>query len=442
MNVLLLHPPDTHEVTPGRPDDYGKQARSYLPPLGLLYVASHIEKRHNTKVVDMCASRLTAGDVESVIGASNPGLIGIGCVITQWPSVLKLAERIRQSRPDIPIVVGGPNPTLYPKETLASEAIDFVICGHGQAPLMELCDCLEQDKSTEGIKGCYSRDQVAAGTTPERVIGNLEAFSFPNRAALPIQQYNVPFCPENPCTSMISSMGCCYRCAYCQCRNNKPVQVRSSESVCAEMEEIANIGIRSILFQDDLFTVNSRRVCELCESILEKEIKLHWTIKSRADRVDEQMLSLLRRAGCFNVHLGIESGNDKTLLRMQKDITSQQVRDAVRMIKQAGLGCTGNFMLGYPGESESDVRNTIAFASELSLDVCQFAITLELPGTELYAEAVSSGKRKGDVYRDFVLDPLQVDIERLYASDRLGEDKLKALMREAYATSRTLYQVK
>lgn len=440
MKILLLQPPSEGEVMLGFPRDYATKARSPLPPLGLLYLSSYLKAHHDVQVVDMSAQDLGTGDVGELIRRYRPGLVGISCVVTKWPPAREIARQVKLHDPGITVVAGGPNPTFYPLETLTCEHIDYVIRGSGLEAMRQLCDRLDAGRSGDDIADCFGRACAPSGQPAPPRYASLDDIPFPDRVALPIDLYQIPICPENPTTSILSSQGCYFRCAFCASKYNKPQIMRSFEKVVDEMEAIEGLGIRSVMFQDDLFTFKPERVRRLCEALIARGIGLHWTVKSRVDCLQEWMPTLMKEAGCFNVHFGIESGSDETLRRMSKNATVAQARAAVEMVKKAGLSCTGNFILGYPGEDEGDVYATLDFARELALDMTQFQIALDLPGTELYAEAVAAGRRPpGDLYRDFVLDPDHTDLSNLFASDRLGRDRLLQFQQEANAAFPTFY---
>jgi len=442
MKLLLIYPPSIRDVSRALPKDYDKNARSYLPPLGLLYLSSYLsDLGHDIRVIDMRAEEMVSKNVLPIIDNFHPDLIGVSCVTTSFLSVLDLAKTIKDYS-GIPIVLGGPSPTLYPRETLSYKEIEYVICGFGQVPLGELCNQISKGALISNILNCYTSDNLPIENNLLVRLPNPDTFPFPDRTAVPASLYTVPFCPENPTTSMISTIGCCFKCRFCNCKNNRPLQLRSPESVVHEMEEISQLGIRSVMFQDDLFTIQRRRTEKLCNLLSNQDFELHWCVKSRVDCLTPSLLRKMKKVGCFNVHFGIESGNDKTLLKMGKGTTVEQAMSAVQSVRDTGMSVTGNFMLGYPGENEKDVQNTISFAEQLKLDVSQFSITMDAPGTELYAEAEALGRRSGDVYRKFILDPENTDITHLFSSDTLDQNKLIELMEEAYSRVRTLYDVK
>jgi len=438
MKLLLIYPSAIRDMPRALPRNYDKEARTHLPPLGLLYLASYMrDQGHSVHVVDMKVQEQAPKDIIPVLENFQPDLIGISCITVNFLSVLDLINTIKRYK-DIPLVLGGPSPTLYPKETLQHKGIDYIICGSGQVPLGELCNQLEAGKSGIDISNCYSPGHLSSNICPPKLT-NPDNFPFPDRTALSIDSYSLPLCPENPTTSMISSIGCCFKCRFCDCKNNSPMRLRLPENVVREMEQVQQLNIRSIMFQDDLFTISSKRVEKLCNLIIERGLDLHWSVKSRIDCIEPLLLKLMKEAGCFNIHFGIESGNDKTLVRMNKGITTEQIRAVVQDTKDAGLSVTGNFMLGYPGENKEDVENTIAFAEELQLNISQFSITMDAPGTELYAEAISVGRRTSDVYQDFILNPETTDITDLFSSNLLDKETLLELMQQAYSRTRTLY---
>lgn len=446
MKILLIQPPNREEsMTELYPEGYAKKARSVLPPLGLLSLASHLKKRHDVVVLDMILTGQTVQDLPNILHTVKPDIIGITAIIGLWSSALRIIRAIKNLNPIIPVVVGGPNVTYYPEETFCHKEIDYLIVGCGQKPLMSLCDQLACGKSGEGIENCfaqgfrYDRFDVVYSKEYE-----LDKFPFPDRTFTPYRQYAVPFCPENPSTTMITSMGCPYRCAFCTTAR-PPVQIRTPQEIVEEMSTIHKLGIKSVLFQDELFTASDKRVREVCESLINSDIRLHWTIKSRIDRILPWMPELMKKAGCFNIHFGIESGNDVTLKRMKKGYTCDKIRNTIDVVRNAGLAVTGNFMLAYPGESAADIYQTIDFAKELNLNISQFSLTIDSPGSALFEEAIKVGRRTHNYLSEYVKhpDPANSGLPTVLfaASDRFSQEELHAFLEKAYQSTKTLYDI-
>ena len=447
MKVLLIHPPNDEEAMLGiYPDDYAKKARSVFPPLGLLYLASFLRKRHDVVVLDMILTGQTIDDLPEIIETVKPNMVGVTTVIGLWPSALKIFRKIKILDSSIHTVAGGPNVTYYPEETFCHKEIDYLIVGNGQKPLLELCDRLERGETGKGIENCFVQgvnyphfDVVYSAEHA------MDKFPFPDRTFTPYEQYFVPFCPENPSTTMITSMGCPCKCSFCPSLR-PPIQIRSAQSIIEELAEINRLGIKSVLFQDELFTINSERVREICEALINSNFRIHWTIKSRIDSIQPWMPGLMKKAGCFNIHFGIESGNDSTLKRMKKGYNCDKVRSTIDMVRKAGLSVTGNFMLAYPGESEDDIHQTIEFAKELNLDIAQFSLTVDLPGSELFDEAIKAGRRTHNYISKYVKHPNPgnsgLPTILFAASDRFSHEELQAFLEKAYASTKTLYDLK
>ena len=443
MRLLLMQPPNEEEGMTGLyPSGYTREARSVLPPLGLLSLASYLKEKHEVMVLDMILLDHSVENVPDILQTFKPDIVGVTAVIGLWASALEIVREVKRSNSSIYTVVGGPNATYYPEETLSHKEIDYVIVGNGQKPLMTLCDMLEIGKAGERIANCHGQGTIYSRFdcihSEDYAIGN---FPYPDRVFTQYKSYTVPFCPESPSTTMITSMGCPFRCAFCT-QNRPPIQLCSVRAVVDEMEEIEDLGIRSILFQDELFTLYRGRVRTVCEGLLERGIRINWTVKSRVSSLRPWMPGLMKQAGCFNIHFGIESGNDATLRHMNKGYTRENVVDVVKSVKKAGLSCTGNFMLAYPGETEEDILQTIAFAKELELDISQFSLTIDSPGSQLFEEALRMGRRTEDYFSEFTRYPDRgIPLEQFSASDRFSREQLQGFLDEAYASTRTLFDI-
>ena len=446
MKILLIQPPNQAEaMTELYPEGYAKKARSVMPPLGLLSLAGYLKTRHDVVVQDMILNEYGIKDIGKILEQTKPDMVGITSIIGLWSSVLKLFKEIKKIDSSIITVVGGPNATYFPEETLSHKEIDYMILGNGQLPLMQLCDRLEKKQIGSGIDNCFMQ---GINYTKYGVIYNsensLNNFPFPDRTFTPYNQYTVPFCPENPSTTMITSMGCPHRCEFCTTLR-PPLMIVPTEKIVEEMTEIYNLGIKSILFQDELFTVNKKRVNDICELLIDRNIKLHWSMKARIDSIKPGMSELMKQAGCFNIHFGIESGNNKTLLAMKKGYERDTIKKTIDLVKKAGLSVSGNFMLAYPGETKEDILQTIEFAKELDLNVSQFSLTIDSPGSRLFDGAIKSGRRTHNYLSDYVRHPdpdnSGLPTSLFSASDKFSQEELHSFLELAYSSTKTLFDI-
>lgn len=440
MRILLINPPELNEIKATK----SAHARNNLVTLGLLYLASHLKANHDVKVLDMSLLKQTTNELPGIIDGFKPNIIGITSVITLWGAVLDLIHAAKRHAPDVVTVVGGPNVSKYPAQTLSHKDVDYIIVGSGQKPMLELCNRLEKHEKDFKIENCYAqgREYSSLATVHSKEY-HIDNFPFPDRLATPYDRYYASISPENPTTSMITSMGCPYKCAYCSSRVEQAFELRKETRVVDEMAGIEQIGIKSILFQDDLFTLKLNRVKNICEDIIHRGIKLNWSVKSRIDSIRPEMLDIMQQAGCSNIHFGIESGNDSTLRRMKKGYDVKKILETIKMVKESGLQCTGNFMLAYPGEEEKDVLNTIEFAAALDLNMTHFGITYAMPMTELFYEGVKAGRHSGnDPWSELTRNPNKgEDLFKIYASNTFNDDQLNRFLDIAFSKNRTLFDM-
>lgn len=441
MKILLINPPlETFSMF--TLDDYSKKARSHQVPLWALYLHSHLKNQHNIKIIDMAAKEMSIKDIKSVIDEFSPDLIGITCVISKVIVVRELSKFIKDNF-RIPICVGGVHASLYPYEMLSLSNIDFIISGFGQMPLEKLCYKLEMKHSVDDIPNVHTKRNCTKKGRRDFCFEDVDKYPMPDRSILDINDYTMPFFSDgNPVTSSITSFGCPYKCRYCACRGFKPLILRKPEKIIEEMKHIESLGIKGLLFNDELFTLNKSRISEICSLIISEKINLKISLRSRANLINKDSLELLKDAGVFNIHIGAESGNDRILKAMNKQLTVDTIRKSVKTIKSVGLGVTGSFMIGYKSENEEEILNTIEFAKELELDVSQFYVTCTEPNTPLYNELKEIKNLPEDIYSDFTMNPGGIDLTQNVASTLFTKKDMDEYLKYAYTQTKNLYKMK
>jgi len=287
---------------------------------------------------------------------------------------------------------------------------------------------LGKEKNTQyairNTKGLVWRDGAEIVMNPSRpFIANLDDLPLPRHELLPWQKYRAPLV-GGPYTFLVSSRGCPAACRFCikHVSYGRSVRFRSPENVLAEIAQLVALGISNIHMYADLFTINREHVVGICEGILEQGWKLRWTCNSRVDFVDEELLQLMARAGCWMISWGIESAEPAMLERMHKGITTEQVAQALRWSKAAGIMNWGYFIIGLPGETEASIRKTIDFAKQLPIDLALFHIAAPHPGTPFFFEVVENGWfRPGTRWEEVDMDRSTVlDYPNLSAEDLEG----------------------
>jgi radical SAM superfamily enzyme YgiQ (UPF0313 family) len=262
---------------------------------------------------------------------------------------------------------------------------------------------------------------------PTKEIKNLDSLPFPARDLMPNERYFFPLLGRG-ITTMITSRGCPFDCLFCGNPHRKSYRERSAESSLKEMCEIVDQGFRYVDMKDDIFTLNRRRCLKMCKLIVQKEIEIRWGCETRADFVDPHLLRWMRKAGCTNIRFGIETGNE----RMRKilkggNLTNWVIKKAVRCVKRAGIEVVGYFMFGHPGETLTDMRQTLSFALKLNPDYAEFNLSIPIPGSRLFELAVSEGKMREDVWSHAIVS----DNVPVYVPDGVSLNVMERLRRMA-----------
>lgn len=243
-----------------------------------------------------------------------------------------------------------------------------------------------------GIKGIAWRngDQIILNP-PRPFIADLDDMPIPMHELLPLQKYRMPYI-KGPFTFIVTSRGCPAGCTYCikHVSYQYSTRIRSPKLIMEELWQLKKLGINNIHMYADLFTVNRDQVVELCKLMIEENIKIKWTCNSRVDFVDEEMLTLMGKAGCRLISWGIESGNEQILKHARKGAYPDKAERALRWAKKAGIMNWGYFIIGLPGETEETIRQTIDFAKKLPLDIALFHVAAPYPGTPFFFEVVEN----------------------------------------------------
>ena len=361
-----------------------------FPPLGLGYVAASL-KKHGVPVELVDCTFLSREEAIEKVRRSHPQIVGIYSMFSMKKSSLELARLLRECC-DL-LVVGGPLPTLDPAEFL--DDFDVAVIGEGEKTVTELVDSVDKGLGFSGVNGIAYKDEGEVKfTAPRGFVENLDDLPFPSRELFDNEAYKRYYAKRfgYTTTPMITSRGCPFSCDFC----SRPVfgtdfRTRSPTSIVDEVESIASYGYDRVWFADDCFTLNREHLIRVCDEVIRRGVDVGWECLSRVDTMDRQVADKMKQAGCVRVFFGIESGNDDVLAVMNKRITVAQARHAVYAAKAAGLQVGAFFMVGYPGETDASVLDTVRFASGLPLDYLSFTLPYPIPGTPLYERVRGNG---------------------------------------------------
>jgi anaerobic magnesium-protoporphyrin IX monomethyl ester cyclase len=364
-----------------------------FPPLGLGYIAAYLRQR-DVAVNLMDCTFLSEDEAVERVRRSNPDIIGIQSMFSMRNKSMELAKSLR--RDCKLLVAGGPLPTVDPEGFL--EAFDIVVVGEGEQTMFELAREADGGFDPSRTRGLAYRENGVMRLTPKReFIDNLDTIPFPARESFDNQAYKDYYLRNfgYTITPVITSRGCPFTCDFC----SRPVfgnefRFRSAANVADEMEAVRSLGYDRIWFADDCFTLNLERLTDLCDEIIRRDMGMEWECLSRVDTVDKEAVKTMKQAGCVRIFFGLESGNDSVLSLMQKHATTRQATEAVQLTKLSGIQAGAFFIVGYPGETDETILDTLRFASLLPLDYLSFTFPYPIPGTPLYDRV------KGEVIPD------------------------------------------
>ncbi len=361
--VMLIFPPG------------GFSTKDPLPPLGLAFLGAVLEREGiPVAIIDAAAERLSPRELRRRIAEFRPDLVGV-TVLTEFRfSSFDTARLAREAAPDAVVILGGPHVTLAAEDTArhVPEA-DIVVRGEAEKTILLLIRALAESGDPAGVPGLTWREGDTVRSTPDApLVRDLDALPFPARHLLPMDTYrftlDVPGVGKRPAAHTITSRGCPFGCSFCATSTMMGMKwrARSADNVLAEVEQVVGQGIDTLWFYDDTFTMARKRVADICQGIIDRGWKLHFTCSIRVDTVDRDLLALMKRAGCFKVFFGVESGNQETIDRVcGKRISLDQVRDVARWCDELGIQKNPGYIIGFPGETEEQARETVRFMGEI-----------------------------------------------------------------------------
>ena len=407
MKVLLVYPPRLNIVQPSLPK-VAEEEQGCMPPLGLLYVAAYLQQHtdHEVVVLDTQAEKLDYQQLEQRLAELNADIVGISVVTYLLYDAYQVAQLAKKVNPDVHVNMGGPHLSIYPRETLGLDAVDSVTVGDGEHSFTHLVEQLASGKTGFEIPGVFLKAQVAqASFSPDFFIKDLDSLPLPARQLIDKRLYTSVFTSGVLGTTIITSRGCPNRCIFCQLSQNK-LRLRSITNVVDEIEQCLQDGIREIDIYDDTFNITVERVIEFCEEILRRGLDFSWSFRARVNKVSLEMLKLAKQAGCIRIQYGVESGSSKILEIMQKHITLEQVEEAFRLTRQAGITAFAYFMLGAPGEGAAETEQTMRFVRKIKPDFVSFSVTTPWPGTTMYSQGLEKGIYSHDYWAEFAAQPV------------------------------------
>lgn len=374
MKAMFVDPP-VQSAIQSRLGATGIPSSAYLAPI-------LEEEGHEVKIVDTVTMGYDLEDVKAEIKRFDPELLGATSVTPTIYSTYEIAKIAKELNSDCITVVGGPHPTFAAKRIVEEcPYIDVAVRGEGEETLKELVSTKELDD----IKGItYRKGDRIVENKNRPFIQDLDSLPFPAYHLLPMDKYELGGFKY---ATMMTSRGCPFNCIFCSSsgicgkawRGNSPDRVLEQIKLL-----VSEHGISEIEMLDDTFLFDNKRARNICDLIIEEGLDVSWSCSSRVDTITKPLAEKLKEAGCHTIYMGIESGSQKILNRLRKGVSIEQIKKAVKIVKEAGLDVFGSFVLGVPGETKRLMEKTVDFAKKLRLTFAQFTLLTPYPGTEAY----------------------------------------------------------
>jgi len=388
----------------GLAERYGRfRGAANTEPSFALVLLGAVARRagHQVQCVEASAFNLTTAETLRRILAFGPDIVGITATTVGIHAAGELAASLRAAAPGVHVIAGGCHVTAIPEETLDEfPALDLLVVGEGEQTFSELLSFVDTNhRLPPDLAGTVIRDKGTARRNPPRpVIRDLDSLPLPAWDML--DGFPSAFRPSParirrwPCASVVLTRGCPNQCVFCD-RSVFGNHCRSYSAAYAVnlIRELRDkYGVREILIEDDTFVLQRAHVQEFCERLLAEKIDVTWSCLGRADRVTPELLALMKRAGCWHIGFGIESGDPEILKAVHKNLDLEQVRQAVTWCRNAGIETKGFFIVGFPGETPASMEATRLFALSLPLDDISVMQMTPFPGSALYSMAGKAGQ--------------------------------------------------
>jgi radical SAM superfamily enzyme YgiQ (UPF0313 family) len=410
--IVLINPPYSF-WSPEK--NYLRPFIGNLPSVGLLSLAAVLRERgYAVKIVESASLGLSFTQTLENILQENPRYLGFTCTTASVENAARIARAIKEKYPRILTFVGGPHITAVPEKTFRRyPAFDYGVVGEGEMAFLDLLEVVEESGRIKSVESAVFREGEEVMVNPRRrFIEHLDRLPFPAYDLLPFfpARYRPPFLNylNGPSASLTSSRGCPQACTFCDRSVFGSHYRYFSEEYLFELIShlCQKYGIQHLVFADDQFAASRARLIRLCEKMAEGNLKIRWNCDARADSVDPDLLKLMKRAGCWMISFGIESGSQEILHGLRKGFELERVERAVHWTKEAGIRAKGLFMIGYPQETEGTLGQTLSLLLRLPLDEMNLSFLTPYPGTEIYPQARSSPGFVEDWSRMNAMNPM------------------------------------
>ena len=384
----------------------GDLERKGVPFLGLGYIGAYVEKfsHHNVEIFDVHTFGLNAVQAAEKILEKKPDIVGIHSITDNRFKAIALAKELKKRNKDVIVLMGGPHFSLTAQDALKIvPEIDYILKGEVEKSIVQLMDVLEKKGDLNTVSGLVFRNELGEiiDKPITALITDLNELPMPAWHLFDLKQYNKPIDGTNiRSIGIMSARGCPNNCVYCA-NSRSGLRLMDPKKFIDEVEFLhKEYGYQGFDFWDDTLTMVNEHVKAVCNEIIKRKLDFVWYARARVNTVDKELLKLMRKAGCIRISYGVESGSPRILKIVKKNITIEQVKEAVQLSSDAGMAVVTNFMVNLPDETMDDLKQTIdlmKYLHKIKNSYPAYGFTVIYPGTELEIMA----KERGIMPKDF-----------------------------------------
>lgn len=372
------------------------------PPIGIMYIAAYLNsKGYNCKILDIGLKGLSLSETIRCIKRVNPRVVGISILTPSTITAVPLAREIKKKMPHVVVGCGGTHICVDPTFIQRYPYFDFAVKGEGELIMLEIMKKLDKKKKVSGLyNGGYVKD--------------LDSLPFPDYNLIDFKEYGYPLDAVGKrwsAIAMITSRGCPFACSFCcKTESRKFVRYRSPKNIVDEIERNYPISRGEYSFLDDTMTLNQKNTNEVCKEIINRKLKISWVAMTRADCVSLGLAKLMKKSGCRELFLGVESGDPRIRNEViKKKASDEAIFRAIKICRQVGIRSSIFLMLGFPTEGEKEIERTVNYPFLSRADIMGIHLTFPLPGSELWGEAVKEKIIPKDLVDQFIKGKLGKD---------------------------------
>jgi len=380
MNVLLINPAT------------GFYLREPSVPLGLLSIATYLKERgYKVHLYDRCVEKVS---LEEVVSAFQPDVVGMSVISIRSIHDGLVTSHLFRER-GIPIVWGGQTASVVPELVFQEDGADYVVFSEGEVTFYELLRALEKKESVTHIKGLAYLDETGTmQRTPDREFADLADFPVIDWSFIDPRKYFGRFLNCSKMMYLYNAKGCPWQCAFCFNKdyNRCIYRKRPNEYVINEIVElVTKYGLNGVYFADEMFGVKKKDLYAFCDRIRELKLDFVWGCQTRIGHFSREDLQYMYDSNCRWIYFGVESGSEEMLNRIHKGIDFAKIDEDFQNCREIGITTLGGFIIGFPDETEEQLRDTVYMALRTDANLCLIQIFTALPGTELYDYVVEKG---------------------------------------------------